>query len=299
MKKIIWLYYDGKKGHEKQSEAFLESLSKKIEIKIYKIKALSVTKNLFYFFFKKFDKKKLLPKPDFLIGTGHKTHLNLLLDKKYYGGETVVIMKPSLPLNFFDLCFIPSHDLSKNYKNTIATFGPINNLSGVADKNKNKGLILLGGLSKHFEWSNNEVAEHISNIIFENKSIDITIFDSRRTPHNFFNILKRKLKKPIEIIRYKDKDSDLITKKMEHAKYIWVTEDSLSMIYESIAVGSEVTCINLKKKTNKLRNITNYLFEKKKINFFQRKNRKLNLNLSKQSVADECTKLFIKFFKIK
>ena len=271
MKKIIWLYYDGKKGHEKQSEAFLESLSKKIEIKIYKIKALSVTKNLFYFFFRKFDKKKLLPKPDFLIGTGHKTHLNLLLDKKYYGGETVVIMKPSLPLNFFDLCFIPSHDLSKNYKNTIATFGPINNLSGVADKNKNKGLILLGGLSKHFEWSNNEVAEHISNIIFENKSIDITIFDSRRTPHNFFNILKRKLKKPIEIIRYKDKDSDLITKKMEHAKYIWVTEDSLSMIYESIAVGSEVTCINLKKKTNKLRNITNYLFEKKKINFFQKK----------------------------
>ena len=42
MKKIIWLYYDGKKGHEKQSEAFLESLSKEIEIKIYKIKALSV-----------------------------------------------------------------------------------------------------------------------------------------------------------------------------------------------------------------------------------------------------------------
>ena len=67
---------------------------------------------------------------------------------------------------------------------------------------------------------------------------------------------------------------------MEYAKYIWVTEDSLSMIYESIAVGSEVTCINLKKKTNKLRDITNNLFEKKKINFFQTKNRKLNLNLS-------------------
>ena len=208
-------------------------------------------------------------------------------------------MKPSLPLNFFDLCFIPSHDLSKNYKNTIATFGPINKLRGVKNKNKNKGLILLGGLSKHFEWSNNEVAEHINKIIFENQSKDITIFDSRRTPKNFLNILKRKLKKPIEIVRYKDKESDLITKKMEYAKYIWVTEDSLSMIYESIAVGSEVTCINLKKKTNKLRDITNHLFEKKKINFFQTKNRKLNLNLSKQSVADECTKLFIEFFKIK
>jgi len=260
---------------------------------------LSVTKNLFYFFFRKFDKKKLLPKPDFLIGTGHKTHLNLLFDKKYYGGKTVVIMKPSLSLNFFDLCIIPSHDLSKNYKNTIATFGPINNLRGATNKNKNKGLILLGGLSKHFEWCNNEVAEHISNIIFENNSIDITIFNSRRTPKNFLNLLKRKLKKPIEIIRYKDKDSDLITKKMENAQYIWVTEDSLSMIYESIAVGSEVTCINLQNKTNKLRNITNDLFEKKKINFFQTKNRKLNLNLSKQSVADECTKLFIEFFKIK
>ena len=134
--------------------------------------------------------------------------------------------------NLFDLCFIPSHDLSKNYKNTIATFGPINNLRGVKNKNKNKGLILLGGLSKHFEWSNNEVAEHINKIIFENQSKDITIFDSRRTPKNFLNILKRKLKKPIEIVRYKDKESDLITKKMEHAKYIWVTEDSLSMIYE-------------------------------------------------------------------
>ena len=206
-------------------------MSKEIEIKIYKNKALSVTKNLFYFFFRKFDKKKLLPKPDFLIGTGHKTHLNLLLDKKYYGGETVVIMKPSLPLNFFDLCFIPSHDLSKKYKNIIATFGPINNLRGLKNKNKNKGLILLGGLSKHFEWSNSEVVEHINKIIFENQSKDITIFDSRRTPKNFLNILKRKLKKPIEIVRYKDKESDLITEKMEYAKYIWVTEDSLSMIY--------------------------------------------------------------------
>ncbi|MDA0377431.1 MAG: ELM1/GtrOC1 family putative glycosyltransferase, partial [Proteobacteria bacterium] len=175
----------------------------------------------------------------------------------------------------------------------------INNLRGIKNKNKNKGLILLGGLSKHFEWSNDEVVEHINKIIFENQSKDITIFDSRRTPKNFLNILKRKLKKPIEIVRYKDKESDLITKKMEYAKYIWVTEDSLSMIYESIAVGSEVTCINLKKKTNKLRDITNHLFEKKKINFFQTKNRKLNLNLSKQSVADECTKLFIEFFKIK
>ena len=72
MKKIIWLYCDGKKGHEKQSEAFLESLSKKIEIKIYKIKALSVTKNLFYFFLENLIKKNYYLNRTFLLELGIK-----------------------------------------------------------------------------------------------------------------------------------------------------------------------------------------------------------------------------------
>ena len=60
--------------------------------------------------FKKYNLDKRLIKPDIAIGAGHKTHLYLLAIKRCFGAKIVVILKPSLPLKFFDLCVIPKHD---------------------------------------------------------------------------------------------------------------------------------------------------------------------------------------------
>ena len=88
-------------GHEKQCESLVNALAKLIEVKIYRIKPYNFYKKIFFFLFSWLDKKKSLPRPDFLIGAGHQTHLQLILDKKKYGGQTVLIMRPSLPIDFF------------------------------------------------------------------------------------------------------------------------------------------------------------------------------------------------------
>jgi len=295
----IWLYLDGKMGHEKQCESLVNALAKLIEVKIYRIKPYIFYKKIFFFLFSWLDKKKSLPRPDFLIGAGHQTHLQLILDKKKYGGQTVLIMRPSLPIDFFDLCLIPTHDLKKNLANVIETFGPINDLKFYKNKQKNEGLILLGGISRHFEWNTEKIIKNIIQILSENEKINFTIMSSRRTPKNFIPELKSKLTKPIAVVEPDISQPKEILNKMKLAQNIWVTEDSLSMIYESISVGALVNCINLDIKTKKIRLITNQLFKNKTINFFNKKHKNLNFKHLITSEADRCAKLLIKFFEIK
>lgn len=297
MKKNIWLILDGKKGHDKQSEALVSSLSKLIELRVFRINASTLLKNLLSFFINKFDNQKKLPKPDILIGAGHGTHANLILNRIKYGGISCAIMKPSLPLGLFDLCLLPFHDSVFRKKNIFRTNGPITKLKPIKKNKKNEGLILIGGLSKHFNWSNDLIIKRVNEIVSKNQKLEIYLSNSRRTPKDFIVELRKKMNYPIKINEYEKQEPGWIEEKMITTKYSWVTEDSISMIYELISTGSDVTCIELEKKSSKLRKITNQLFYEKKINFMKKKNKKLIRHKSDLSEADRCAKYILdKFF---
>ena len=90
-----------------------------------------------------------LPNPDLILGAGNATHLPMLVAKLLYSVPCVVLMKPSLPTIFFDLVFVPHHDACTNFGNVRTTTGvlcPIPNVQPDA----NRGVILLGGNSRHF-----------------------------------------------------------------------------------------------------------------------------------------------------
>ena len=124
-----------------------------------------------------------LPEPDLLVGAGHRTHLPVLVTRIVCGGRTVVLMRPTLPGRWFDLLFVPEHDRIRRKANVVETRGVL--CPAVAgDRQRHTGLILLGGTSPHFHWSNRDVCHKIAAIVGEAPDVRWQVCDSRRTPED-------------------------------------------------------------------------------------------------------------------
>ena len=107
---VIWRFVDGKPGHEKQSAGLIQGVESIRPIEVHEI---DVRFKAFYWRqIRRFLLRDTpdLPPPDLLVGVGHRTHLPLFLACLVCGGRSVVLMKPTLPLGFFDLLFVPEHD---------------------------------------------------------------------------------------------------------------------------------------------------------------------------------------------
>ena len=292
----IWLIMDGKRGHEKQSEDLVQALQNLVGIEVTKMDGM---------FLKPFISKLLrlfnfdsIKKPDLIIGTGHATHLHMIFSKILNGGKTVVIMKPSLPHSWFDLCFIPKHDGLPEKPGIFLTNGSINNIENEKKHNKSKGLIVLGGKSKHFNWDNQVVIDQINNIINQHPKIRFKIATSRRTPKDFIDHLDANLKKNIPVYEYEKVKKNWFMEEAKLSKFAWVTEDSISMIYELIASGSNITPIRLEKKhDSKISNEISRLINTGLISAYDGK-RKNNNNLSFNNEAKRCANFILnKWFK--
>ena len=258
----IWRVVDGIFGHEKQSRSLISALS---EITNTKIINLSV-RDLWTLIIKNYFIKNKINKPKLIIGAGHKTHIIICLCKLVFGAKTILIMKPSLPINWFDLCFIPYHDHVDNIekKNIVKIYGALNSHKNLGKHNPKKGLILIGGNSKYFNWDNNNISLQIKSICKIFPDVKYYITTSRRTPSTFIKSLVSMNIKNVEITSWSEADNLWIEKRLNECKKVWVTMDSISMIYESISAGGQVSIIDLdKKKENKISREVERLISKK------------------------------------
>ncbi len=266
MKKIktIWRLVDGKAGHDKQSLALVENLKNQARCKIFNINIQNLKNPFIAIIFKKYNLDKGLNKPDIAIGAGHKTHLYLLAIKRCFGAKIVVIMKPSLPLKFFDLCVIPKHDGVKSGSNVFTTNTPLVSFNLNKKKKENMALFLIGGPSKHYYWDSKRVLEQIKNISKQFKFKKLLITTSRRTPIEFINEFNKSKIKNIKLYEHTKIMNDWLDKNITKVKNIWVTNDSYSMLIEAIASGAYTDILELKmKKKSKLSGEINTI--KKKI----------------------------------
>jgi uncharacterized protein len=242
--KIIWRLLDGKTGHEKQTQSLIDALKSETVIKSVNIDVRSFLFSILFLV----NKLKELPKPDFIIGAGHKTHFSILYLKYIFGGKTILIMKPSLPCNWFDLCIIPNHDKFKSKGLVYWTKGVLADTSNLIKKDEKKGLILVGGISKHYQWDSEIVANQIQKLLNNNSSINFILSTSRRTPKDFIVKIKKFTFVNLKIHSIKKQNKNWLKDQMKKVKYAWISEDSISMIYESLTAGQNVGLISLKIK---------------------------------------------------
>jgi len=246
--KVIWRFTDGKAGHDKQSLALVESLMNQTKCRLFDFNVQDQRNPILDIIFKNYKLPEGITKPDIAIGAGHKTHLHLLAIKRCFNAKIVVIMKPSIPLIFFDLCIIPKHDGIKNGPNIINTQSSLVKFNSNLKKKENTGLILIGGPSKHYFWDSKTVLEEICKISKKFKFKKLLLSTSRRTPFDFLDQLNELNISDIKVYEYSKIKSDWLDKHINKVKNIWVTNDSYSMVTEALASGADVDIIGLKVK---------------------------------------------------
>jgi len=256
----IWRFTDGRAGHDSQSLGLSSALSALTACKITHIPVPHWSQLVRGLINQKFIPELSPPDPHLLIGAGHKTHLALLCARTARGGKAVVLMKPSLPVSWFDLCLIPEHDKLSVRKNVIRTRGPLNQIRARQHRTSGRGMILVGGPSTHYSWDPKLLEDQLRQIISSDPDCQWVLTDSPRTPDickSMFSQLAadNMIYKPFSAV-----SRNWLADELPAATVVWVTEDSVSMIYEALTAGAKVGLLEVPvKRRGRLTNAINQL----------------------------------------
>ena len=243
---IIWHLTDNKRGHQNQSLGLVNAIKELTPSESYLIDITDL--RLIDLITKRFPAGEKLPLPDLLVGAGRKSQLGLLVAKRCFGGATVCLMKPSWPTALFDLCLIPHHDRPNHSKKIFHTIGVLNNLNPVDVTSSPMGITLIGGPSKHYNWDSGEFLTQISNIVCSNQQISWCITDSPRTPSDLTIKLKHHTQLKAFYRPFRTTEDNWLQEYLPRCREIWVSEDSVSMIYEALSTDAEVGLVSVPKR---------------------------------------------------
>ncbi len=244
---IIWQFSDKKPGHENQSKGLINAMINRIPTtKTHQIIVSGSLLNFLYSLISGsfYRQLTMLPKPTHLIAAGRRTHLPMLMAHLFFGGKRIVLMRSSWPNSLFEHMIIPAHDQPSTRANTLVTQGVINNITPSNKQNPDSGIILIGGPSKHYHWQSKTIISQISELISAQPETSWLIANSRRTPIDFFTQLDGLIPNS-QLIDYQTVDSSWLPKHLSTAEQVWVSPDSVSMVYEALTSGAVVGCFDL------------------------------------------------------
>ncbi|MBU1862137.1 MAG: mitochondrial fission ELM1 family protein [Candidatus Omnitrophica bacterium] len=195
--------------------------------------------------------------------------LNILL-KHENGAKNIAIMKPPFPYNHcnFDLMLIPQHDYCpvkrKNIIKLTVALSPTDTdkLKSEGKKLKEKLMlsnnnimsVLVGGDTKDYVYDVNMVEKTIDELIRLTRERNgfLLVTTSRRTRPDIIHLVKEKLFQEdcckLLVIPTENNIENIVYGMIDVARIIIVTEDSVSMISESVQSGKPVIVIKMAKK---------------------------------------------------
>lgn len=273
----IAVFLDGRPGHEKQSRGIVAALARQRAVVTVDIavKARSFSRTLL-------DTLKLFILPgagcdydltgvELLIGTGSRTHLALLACRQKLGVPAVTCMAPDIHLRSrFDLCCVPEHDGLAAADNIFLTCGPPSVSIATGPHDPHQGLILVGGLdpASHV-WSSTAMVTAITTILAREKGMHWHISSSPRTPPDTVSALANLATHHDNCIffPYSETAPGWIEEQYRRSTMVWVTADSMSMIYEALSAGCRVGSLPVawKKTANKFQRSEEFLAQHKYI----------------------------------
>ena len=239
---IVWRITDGRRGHDSQSLGLTQALGRLTPCRSFDLPALPWPGALAGWLSGNLPGMDSLPNPHLIVGAGHGTHASILAARRARGGKAVVLMRPTLPAACFDFCIIPEHDPAPASGRILRSCGPLNTLCASTQQDPARGLILIGGPSRHFHWRFDELLPRIQTLL-ASSGLRWTLADSPRTPHCDSN---RMAGLPgADFVRHGETAVDWLENQMRSAGTVWVTADSMSMIFEALSAGSAVGILEL------------------------------------------------------
>ena len=270
----VYWFQDSKIGHLNQVQALLDELSKENELAITKIQCpkRSILNWL----------KSFLPSAPIehqkdgvtlLIGAGHSTYPQILKTqqtlKKTENLLSVAILKPSFNANAFDLICAPEHDYpSTKQPNNVHIFKGSLATTSMAAPAPNKGIIGLGGLSKHYDFDSELVSKQIGYVLTTHPHHHFHIYNSRRTPFLLSQAIKD-MSKEFQNFTFVDMESDeakSFQEDLQTSELKFVTPDSSNLVFEALSCKGKTYVMQIERLvrskisgSSKIRNAINAL----------------------------------------
>lgn len=227
---------DGRPGHENQSVGLALALARRTGA-THEVTRVDPAANVF----SRMRTASAAGAADLVIAAGHRTHWPLWWAARRLGARSVVIMSPTLPAAFFDLALVPRHDVvpaTTDSARRVLTRGALNRVAEPEQlqQKEARGLVLLGGPSKHHGWDAATLAPMVADVIAAAPGLAWTVADSRRTPPGFLRGLV--LPGGVRSAPHEETSPDWLAGELARARVAWVTEDSVSMVHEAVTAGA-------------------------------------------------------------
>lgn len=236
---VVWLITDNKPGHRNQLAGLGHRLEELAGASLHWLDATAIRVPVWKALLGRAPTlPEPLPAPRLIIAAGTSTHRLLLSLRRLPGARTVVLMKPSFPLSLVDAAIIPRHDGTQETDKILVTEGAINTITpGERQAGSRKGVILVGGPSKHYQWSNDSVLAQIQELIREYPEWQWVISSSRRTPPELSQQLAELAAPRVEFVTPEQTPAGWLEREFRSSGVAWVTPDSVSMVFEAITSG--------------------------------------------------------------
>ena len=210
---------------------------------------------------------------DVIISCGRKSVIPSIFLKKNSNKKiiNIHIQNPKVSLKNFDFVVIPDHD-NIDGSNVLISKGAIhyltideidkakNYLENKIQKEKDVITLILGGPTKYYNYSNENIIQIFSKIKKKmiEKNLQLIVVPSNRTPEQIIQFAKEYFNNNRLVIESVDKQAYLSS--LSLGKYIIVTCDSSSMISEAALTGKPVyvamiPAIGNDKRFQKFRNL--------------------------------------------
>jgi len=180
-----------------------------------------------------------------IICCGHSTHLTALALRRALGGRAVTLMRPSVPLGLFDLAVIPEHDSPARDPKVIPTTGVLNPMSAAGPHDLRRGVFLIGGPSRRHGWESAALLEQIRSVAISSPATEWVLTDSRRTPAATFASLASETPPRTTLVPRTQTGPGWVAEQLAAAGTAWITEDSVSMVYEALTAGVAVGLLSV------------------------------------------------------
>jgi uncharacterized protein len=244
----LWIFGDGKPGHENQSRGLAEALAERVAAQIHEAPPVDPVIAILCMASRSCGAWIDLPRPDLVIGAGHAVHFSLIAARRIYNCKAVVLMRPSLPLRMFDLCLIPRHDQPPKRKNVVPTVGALNRVRPSQHQRSDRGLFLIGGPSKHHGWDDGAMVQQLRAILEADAAVHWTLTTSRRTPEPFLDVLATLSCDRLAIVPAAQTPAGWVAEQLAQCAQVWVSQDSVSMVYESLSSGAAVGLLDVPRR---------------------------------------------------
>jgi uncharacterized protein len=149
---------------------------------------------------------------------------------------------------WFDLCIAPAHEGARTSARVIATRGMLPPPGIPRPKVAGTGLMVIGGPALQYRWSDDELIAQISEILSRHPDSRWYLTTTLQTPAETERRLQELAGQNVFCIPHHEADPKWLFGRIQDAEQVWLTEDSLSVIYQALTAGAAIGLLSMPRR---------------------------------------------------